>query len=174
MKGSVFIATSADGFIARQDGSLDWLEVPEANEDYGFAGFMESVDALVMGRNTYDAVAAMGEWPYGEKPVIVMTGRPLQIPETLSGVIETSALPPLELADELDRRGIHHVYVDGGKTIQSFLDAGLVGRMTITTIPVLLGEGIPLFGAVGGDVRLSHVGTMSYTNGLVQTTYEVV
>ena len=174
MKGSVFIATSADGFIARKDGSLDWLEVPEANEDYGFAGFMDSVDALVMGRNTYDAIAAMGEWPYGGKPVIVMTSRPLQIPEALTGVVEASALAPLEVADELDRRGTHHVYVDGGRTIQSFLDAGLVGRMTITTIPVLLGEGIPLFGAVDGDVRLRHVDTVSYTNGLVQTTYEVV
>ena len=174
MKGSVFIARSADGFIARKDGSLDWLEVPEANEDYGFAGFMDSIDALVMGRNTYDAVLAMGEWPYGGKPVIVMTSRPLPIPEELSGVVEASALAPREVSDELDRRGTHHVYVDGGRTIQSFLDAGLVGRMTITTIPVLLGEGIPLFGAVDGDVRLRHVGTVSYTNGLVQTTYEVV
>lgn len=167
------MAVSRDGFIARPDGSVDWLDVPQDNEDYGFAAFMGSVDALVMGRNTFDFVMATGEWPYGDKPVIVLTHRPLQIPDELSTVVESRAVMPLELADELDRRGLGHVYVDGGETIRSFLDAGLVDRMIITTIPILIGAGIPLFGPTATDVPLRHVNTMTYTNGLVQTTYDV-
>lgn len=173
MKGSVFIATSLDGFIARKDGSLDWLDLPEDNEDYGFAAFIDSVDALVMGRNTFDTVAAMGEWPYGDTPVIVLTHRPMDIPAALSDVVETSDLAPPDLAEALDRRDIRHVYVDGGATIRSFLEAGLVDRMIITTLPVLIGDGIPLFGGTVGDVALRHVNTVSYTNGPVQTTYDV-
>jgi dihydrofolate reductase len=167
------VAVSLDGFIARPDGSVDWLDVPQDNEDYGFAAFMESVDALVMGRNTFDFVMATREWLYGDKPVIVLSHRPLQVPAELAGVVETSALVPLELAAELDRRGLGHVYVDGGATIQSFLDAGLVDRMIITTIPILIGTGIPLFGPAAADIALRHVNTVTYTNGLVQTTYDV-
>ena len=173
MRASVYIATSLDGYIARSDGSLDWLGVAEENEDYGFAAFMQSVDALVMGRNTYDAVMAMGEWPYGDTLVIALTHRPLDIPADLTGVVEATELGPLELAEELDRRGIEHVYVDGGTTIRSFLEAGLVQRLTITTIPVLIGAGIPLFGPQEGDIRLRLVDSIAYTNGLVQSTYDV-
>lgn len=173
MRASVYIATSLDGYIARSDGSLDWLGVAEENEDYGFAAFMESVDALVMGRNTYDAVMAMGEWPYGYTLVIVLTHRPLDIPADLTGVVEATELGPLELAEELDRRGIEHVYIDGGTTIRSFLEADLVQRLTITTIPVLIGAGIPLFGPQEGDIRLRLVDSIAYTNGLVQSTYDV-
>jgi len=173
MKASVFIATSLDGFIARQDGSVDWLEVEETNEDFGFAAHMDSVDALVMGRNTYDFVASTGMWHYGDKPVIVLTSRSLEIPAERSAAVEASNLPPAELAKELDRRGIERVYVDGGATIQSFLDAGLVDRMSITTIPILLGSGIPLFGRSQQDIHLRHVNTVAFTNGLVQTTYDV-
>lgn len=174
MKASVFVAQSLDGYLARGDGSVDWLGVPDENEDYGFAAFMGSIDALVMGRNTYDTVVAMGEWPYGEKPVIVLSHRPVPIPSGLTALVEASDMAPAELAGELDRRGIEHVYVDGGKTIQSFLDAGLIGRMTITTIPVLIGDGIPVFGATDGDIRLRLVDSIAYTNGLVQSTYDVV
>ncbi len=173
MRASVFIATSLDGYIARSDGSLDWLGVPDENEDYGFAAFLESIDALVMGRNTYDAVRAMGEWPYGDRLVIVLTHRPLEIPADLTGVVEAVGLAPLDLAEALDRRGIEHVYVDGGVTIRSFLEAGLVRRMTITTIPVLIGDGIPLFGLRESDVQLGLVDSIAYTNGLVQSTYDV-
>jgi dihydrofolate reductase len=174
VKASVFIATSLDGFIARPDGSFDWLDVPGANEEHGFTAFMASIDALVMGRNTFDVVAAMGEWPYGDTPVIVLTHRPLDLPADLPGRIEASSLAPLELAGELDRRGLNRVYVDGGHTIRSFLDAGLVDRMTITTIPVLIGEGIPLFGPVHGDIHLRHVTTTIHGGGLVQSVYDVV
>ena len=169
----MYIATSLDGYIARSDGSLDWLGVTEENEDYGFGAFMESVDALVMGRNTYDAVMAIGEWPYGDTLVIVLTHRLLEIPADRTGIVEATDLGPLKLAEELERRGIEHVYVDGGTTIRSFLEAGLVQRMTITTIPVLIGAGIPLFGSQEGDIRLRLVDSIAYTNGLVQSTYDV-
>ena len=174
MRGLVHVATSADGFIARADGSVDWLEVDDGNEDYGFAAFMDSIDALVMGRNTYDTVLAFGEWHYGDKPVIVLTNRPVEPPLSPIAVVEAISLSPVELAAELDRRGIDQVYVDGGQTIQSFLEAGLIDRLTITTIPVLLGSGIPLFGPSEDDVQLRLVSVAPFTNGLVQTTYDVV
>ena len=175
MKASVFIATSLDGYIARPDDSLDWLEVEGANEDHGFAAFMARVDVLVMGRNTYDVVRAMGvPWPYSDTPVIVLTSRPIDIPDDLAAVIEPSSLSPRALIAELEDRGFEHAYVDGGKTIQSFLEAGLIDRITMTRIPVLIGEGIPLFGSLPQDVQLRHVDTIAYTSGLVQSTYDVI
>jgi dihydrofolate reductase len=176
VKTSAFVATSLDGYIARSDGAVDWLgpSGDEGNEDYGFAAFMDSVDMLVMGRNSYDTVMAIGEWPYGDTPVIVLTHRPIEIPAELAHLVEAREQPPIELAEELAHRGVDHVYVDGGATIQSFLSAGLVQRLIITTLPVLLGSGIPLFGAVDADIHLRHVNTVSFTNGLVQTTYDVV
>ncbi len=174
MKASVYVATSLDGFIARCNGSVDWLVVPEANEDYGFAAFMDSVDALVMGRNTFDTVLAMEAWPYGDKPVIVLTHRSIEIPAELKDLVEPSGLSPTKLARELDGRGLGNVYVDGGLTIQSFLDAGLIRRVIITTIPILIGNGIPLFGPAATDIHLHHVDTNVFVNGMVQSTYEVV
>ena len=176
MKASAFVATSLDGYIARSDGAIDWLgpSGDEGNEDYGFAAFMDSVDMLVMGRNTYDTVMATGEWPYGDTPVIVLTHRPIEIPAELAHLVEARERPPIELVEELAGRGVDHLYVDGGATIQTFLSAGLVQRLIITTLPVLLGNGIPLFGTVDADVHLRHVNTVSFTNGLVQTTYDVV
>jgi dihydrofolate reductase len=175
VKASAFLATSLDGFIARPDGGLDWLEMPATNDDHGFGAFMESIDALVMGRNTYDIVDSMDvAWPYGDTPTFVLTNRPLEIPEDLKGVIEARDVAPPALVEELDRLGHRHLYVDGGATIQSFLDAGLLDRITITTLPILIGEGIPLFGPLADDVELSLVSTVAFTSGLVQSTYDVV
>ena len=174
MKVSVFIATSLDGFIARRDGSLDWLDVPEHNEDYGYAAFMDTVDAIVMGRNTYDVVLGLGPWPYGNTPVIVPTRRPLEAPNGFADSVEATALTPSELVAELQARGVEHIYVDGGRTIQSFLAEGLIDRLTITTIPALIGDGIRLFGPTEKDIQLRHVDTIAYTNGLVQSTYDVI
>ncbi len=115
MKTSAFVATSRDGYIARSDGAVDWLgpSGDEGNEDYGFAAFMDSVDILVMGRNSYDTVIAIGEWPYGDTPVIVLTHRPIEIPAELAHLVEAREQPPIELAEELALRGVDHVYVDG-------------------------------------------------------------
>lgn len=174
MTASVFIATSLDGYIARRDGGLDWLPGMDAAEDYGFRAFMATVDALVMGRNTFDTVLRLGgRWLYGRKLVVVLSSRPLATALPRGAVVEHMSGSPREVVARLDERGMRHLYVDGGVTIQRFLEAGLIQRLTITRIPVLLGDGIPLFGPLSHDIRLRHVATRSYPNGLVQSEYAV-
>ncbi len=167
MRASVFIATSLDGFIARADGGLDWLP-PGGGEEHGYNEFMATVDALVIGRNTFETVLAFATWPYGEKPVFVLSTRALP-PVPRGTVVERLSGAPAEIASQLAARGIRHVYVDGGITIQRFLQAGLIQRLIITRIPVLLGTGIPLFGPTPRDILLKHVATRQYASGLVQS-----
>ena len=176
MKASVFIATSLDGFIARQGGDIDWLEAAsqEATADHGYEKFMDSVDVLVMGRHSYEKVLTFGDWPYGSKPVVVLSSRTLTIPEHLAATVEAMSCSPAELVTELSNRGAEHLYIDGGKTIQGFLNAGLIQRVIVTVIPVLIGTGIPLFGPLTRDVRLRHVGTQQFPSGFVQSEYEVL
>ena len=177
MKASVFIATSLDGYIAREDGAIDWLPTGADTkfEDYGYADFMKSVDALVMGRKTYETVRGFGgDWPYGVKPVVVLTSKKVQIPKELSKFVTTMAGKVSAIISHLETLGVKHIYVDGGLTIQKFLDAGAIDRLIITRIPVLIGKGIPLFGPVEQDIKLSHVATKTYPSGLVQTEYFVV
>ena len=175
MKASVYIATSLDGYIAREDGSLDWLPGSDGSgEDYGYQAFMESVDVLVLGRNSYETVRAFGQWPYGDKAVLVLTSRPLEIPAEIAGTVEAQAWSSQEVIDQLAARGANHLYVDGGNTIQRFLRSGLIQQLIITRIPVLIGSGIPLFGSLDHDVRLRHTKTQAFASGLVQSTYEVV
>ena len=177
MKVSVYIATSLDGFIARENGDLDWLpgsEGEESSEDLGFREFIDSVDVLVMGRNTYDTVMSFGQWPYGDRKVIVLTSRPIEIPNELSKTVESKSISPTELVKQLSEQGMKHLYVDGGATIQSFLEAGLIQQITITMVPILIGSGIPLFGVLGKDRKLRHIETQSFANGFVQSRYEVL
>ncbi len=171
MKASVFVGASVDGFIARADGGLDWLPA-DGGEPHGFEEFMASVDALVMGRNTFDVVLAFGGWFYGAKPVFVLSNRPLP-PAPAGAVVERMAGSPADIVAALAARGIGHIYVDGGVTIQRFLRAGLIQRLIVTRVPVLIGEGIPLFGPLPADVRLEHVATRSFPSGLVQTEYRL-
>jgi len=177
-KCSVFIATSLDGFIARDDGSIDWLEQANASvppgEDCGYKQFMSSVDTLVMGRNTFDLVLTFDAWPYGKTPVVVMTHRPVALPSDVPPTVSFSSATPEALVEELGAKGARHLYVDGGRTIQSFLAAGLIDELTITVIPVLLGSGRPLFGALARDVKLAHLSTITYDFGFVQSKYRVV
>ena len=176
MQLSVFVGTSLDGFIARENGALDWLQEPEAKgppPDFGYQAFFASVDALVMGRGTYEVVRGFPQWPYGSKPVIVLSSRPVTIPAELSQSVEHMSGTPENIVSGLATRGWRHLYVDGGKTIQAFLAAGLVDRVIISRLPILLGSGIPLFGPLPGDVRLEHVRTQTYPGGMVQTEYLV-
>jgi dihydrofolate reductase len=188
MKGSVYIATSLDGFIARENGALDWLpgsgegesgegegdEGESGDEDYGYYEFMESVDVLVMGRKTYEMVLSFGQWPYGDKRVVVLSSKQLQIPDDLAGTVESSSSSPTDLAQQLEESGAKHLYIDGGKTIQGFLNADLIQELIITTIPILIGSGIPLFGPLTGDRKLRHIETRSFKNGFVQSKYQVL
>jgi dihydrofolate reductase len=169
-RASVFIATSLDGFIAREDGALDWLPGDDV-EDHGYHEFFASVDALVMGRKTFETVLGFGAWPYGPKQIIVLTSSPSAVVIPKGAVCEAMDGPPQEIVARLGERGMRHLYIDGGVTIQRFLEAGVIQRLIITRIPVLLGAGIPLFGPLSRDVRLKHVATRSYPSGLVQSEY---
>jgi dihydrofolate reductase len=172
MKMSVFVGTSLDGFIARPNGDFDFL--PEAGgEPHGYAEFMASVDALVIGRNTYETVLKMGGWAYGKKPVIVLSHHPLK-PFPPSAAVERMEGEPSQIEATLSKRGISHAYVDGGLTVQSFMRAGLIDRLIITRVPVLIGTGIPLFGPLPADVALQHISTRPYASGLVQSEYLVI
>jgi dihydrofolate reductase len=170
MKASVFIATSLDGFIARPDGALDWLPTG-GGEPHGYEEFIATVDAIVIGRKTFETVLTFEAWPYGTKPVVVLSSTPWALAAPSGAVCEFMSGTPTEIVERLSRRGLTHLYVDGGITIQRFLDAGLIQRVIITRIPVLLGEGIPLFGRLAHDIRLKHVGTRAFPSGMVQSEY---
>ena len=172
MKASVFVGTSLDGFIARTNGALDFLP-PGGGEPHGYDEFMESVDALVIGRKTYETVLAFDTWPYDQKPVFVLSTRPLA-PAPDAALVEHLSGPLAAIPSQLEARGIQHVYVDGGITVQGFLRAGLIQRLIITRVPVLIGTGIPLFGPTTRDIVLKHIATRQYASGLVQSEYEVV
>ena len=172
MQASVFVGTSLDGFMARANGALDFLP-PGGGEPHGYDAFMATVDALVIGRNTYDVVLAFPEWPYGDKPVFVLSTHALA-PAPPGAVVEHLSGAPAAIAAQLDARGFQHLYIDGGITIQQFLDAGLIQRIVVTRVPVLIGTGIPLFGPLQRDIRLEHVATREFASGLVQSEYRVV
>ena len=173
VKISVYIAVSLDGFIARKNGDLDWLPAGDVGgEDFGYGEFMSTVDYIVMGRNTFEKVLTFGGWHY-DKKVIVLTSRDLTIPSELADKAEVLHLSPRELIHEMERRGAKNTYLDGGVTIQRFLRESLVDEMIITTIPILLGEGLPLFGKLDNDVKLELVKSESFKNGFVQNKYKV-
>jgi dihydrofolate reductase len=173
MTVSVFVGTSVDGFIARKNGSFDFLPA-DGGEPHGYEEFMASVDALVIGRNTFDVVRAMPAWPYGQKRVVVLSSHAVDLSDVRDGVVEHMAGSPEEIVAKLAATGAQHVYVDGGITIQRFLRAGLVDRLIITRVPVLIGEGIPLFGPVPRDIRLEHVSTQTFRSGMVKSEYRVL
>jgi dihydrofolate reductase len=172
MRASAFVGTSVDGFIARRNGDFDFL--PEGGgEPHGYDEFMASVDVLVIGRNTFEKVLSFEQWPYGDKRVVVLSSRAIA-PNIRGAVIEHMSGSPAEITARLAASGAGHAYIDGGITVQRFLRAGLIQRLVITRVPVLIGEGIPLFGALPHDVQLRHVLTTTYPSGLVKSEYEVV
>ena len=173
MTVSVFIGASVDGFIARPNGDLDWLPAG-GGEPHGYDEFIASVDAIVIGRKTFEKVLTFGAWPYGDNRVVVLSRRPVDVSAAAGGVVERMAGPPAEIVSQLAASGAHHLYVDGGITIQEFLRAGLIQRLIITRVPVLIGDGVPLFGSLQHDIRLRHVATRHYPSGLVQSEYHVV
>lgn len=174
---SVFIATSLDGFIAREDGRLDWLDRANAlvppGEDCGYGAFMASVDALVMGRHTFEKVLSFPEWPYADKPVWVLSRTRTELPPGLPPSVRLLNASPSEVCAQAAVEGYARLYVDGGVTLQAFLAAGCLSDLTVTVIPTLLGRGRRLFGDVGRDVGLTHVATQAFPFGFVQNTYRV-
>jgi dihydrofolate reductase len=177
IKVSVFIATSLDGYIARPDGDVSWLEDIEPlsdGNDAGYGAFFNAIDVLVMGRGSFEKVLEFDPWPYGTKPVIVLSNSLTDVPEALQDTVRIEALPSQELVEKLSQEGYKHVYLDGGQIIQSFLRDGLVDDMVLTSIPVLIGAGRPLFGSLEKDIKLRLVACQSWPNGMVQSTYEVL
>ena len=173
MTVSVFVGVSVDGFLARPNGDLDFLP-GDGGEPHGYDEFIATVDAIVLGRNSFEKVLTLGPWPYGDKRVVVLSSRPVDLSAAGGGVLEQMAGSPAEIVSRLAASGARHLSVDGGITIQRFLRAGLVQRLVLTRVPVLIGEGIPLFGALPGDVRLRHVATRAYPSGLVSSEYAVI
>jgi dihydrofolate reductase len=173
VRASVFIATSLDGFIARADGGIDWLP-PDGGEEHGYTAFIASVDTIVIGRKTFETVLGFGGWVYGKMPVVVLSSQPWSLQAPAEAVCEMMDGTPRAIVERLEAQGRQHLYIDGGVTIQRFLEAGLIQRMTITRVPVLLGSGIPLFGPLSHDITLEHLETRSYPSGLVSSDYAVV
>ena len=176
MKVSVYIATSLDGYIARPNGDIDWLmeaDNSDGKEDYGYKEFLDSVDCMVMGRNSMEMVMSFPEWPYEGKRVIVLSNTLKEMPSQLKGKIELYSGSLIKLVAELKNDGCKRIYIDGGKTIQSFINDELITDITITKIPILLGEGLSLFGKTKNDIKLKHIESKTYSSGFVKSTYEI-
>src|SRR6185503_360499 len=173
-KVSLFIGTSLDGFIARANGDMGWMrgQGGRAGDDYGYNSFVARIAAIVMGRKTFEKVLTFETWPY-QKPVIVLTHRPLRIPARLRKRVETMSGSPKNIVDRLAKRGLYRLYVDGGQTIQGFLSVGMVHELIVSRLPILIGTGIPAFGPLPKDIRLKHVETRTYLGGMVQSAYEI-
>lgn len=173
MANIVFIATSLDGYIADKHGGLDWLQsVPNPdNIDMGFGPLMERVDALVMGRNTLEVVLSFGvEWPYS-KPVFVLSNTLTQVPAGYEDKVFLVKGELKEVVQNLNEQGYKDLYIDGGKTVQGFLKEDLIDELCITTIPVLLGGGSPLFGDLDAMQAFQLIESRTYLDAIVQTTY---
>ncbi len=174
---SVYIAASVDGFIARADGDISWLHREEYAKGgvpgLGWEEYISNVDALVMGRQTFDKVRTFGTWPYEGTPVVVLSRRGVDIPPELKGSVSVDAGEPRQIVERQHALGRHHLYIDGGATIQAFLADGCLDELIITRIPVLLGGGIPLFGPLDQDIHLQLTGIDAAPNGFVQERYRV-
>jgi len=171
MKTTVYVGTSLDGFIARKDGDIDWLvkyQNKEVHDSYN--EFISRIDAMVIGRGTYEKVLTFPGWPY-EKKVFVLSTSLKQIPETLNEKATLVAMKPAELLNYLSDKGFSNIYVDGGKVIQSFLREDLIEELIITRVPELIGTGIPLFGYIDNDLQFEHIKTSIYSDGLVKSHY---
>jgi dihydrofolate reductase len=169
---SVFVGTSLDGYIARLNGDFDFLP-PDGGEPHGYDEFMADIDAIVMGRNTFEIVSRFPSWPYCGKRVVVLSSRSIDLAAVTAATVEHMTGSPAEIVSRLAASGSHHLYIDGGITIQEFIRAGLIQRLIVTRVPVLIGAGIPLFGAIPHDIRLRHVATRQYASGLVSSEYHI-
>lgn len=171
MANIVYIATSIDGYIAGKDGDIKWLtEYPNPDQnDYGFFDFIKGIDALIMGRHTFETVNGFDTWMY-PVPVFVLSNTLTELTGKWAEKCELIKGDLKEVLTQLNARGINNIYVDGGKTIQSFLAQDLIDKLIITTIPIVLGGGIPLFGD-SAQLNFKHDSTDIYTGGLVKSTF---
>ncbi|WP_281635701.1 dihydrofolate reductase family protein [Flavobacterium marginilacus] len=172
MKTHAYIGTSLDGFIARKEGEIDWLiqfDSPETSQSY--TEFISKIDAIVIGRGTFEKILTFPDWFYQQK-VFVLSSQIKHIPESLKEKATVLLMPPKELLLYLSQKGYANIYIDGGKVIQSFLKENLLDELIISRVPVLIGEGIPLFGWLNHDITFKHIQTNVFSNGLVMSRYE--
>lgn len=175
ISGHVFIATSLDGFIARDNGDIGWLmERNEPGENYGYDSFIADIDVIVLGRGSFLALRDVKPWLY-TLPVVVLSASLTQdhVPDDLKDKVEICDKPPKQVMQMLQSRGCRRVYVDGGRVVQSFLAERLIADMVITRVPVLLGQGRSLFGAIPEDIPLVHEKTETFPPGFVQSRYKI-
>ena len=173
-KNIVFIAKSLDGYIAGENGELDWLNsIPNPeNNNMGFVSLMNEIDAIVMGRTTFETVCGFkGEWPYN-KQVFVLSNTLHEIPERLKDKVSLLAGNVKEILIEIHKKGYSNLYIDGGKTVQNFLKEDLIDELIITTIPILLGNGIALFDSLPKSLEFTHLRTEIFLNQIVQSHYK--
>lgn len=175
MENHVYIATSLDGFIARKNHSLDFLDEIENPEgsDFGYGEFFAGIDALVMGKNTFQKVLTFGEWPY-DKPVYVVSNSMKELPAGLDTKAKIVSGTVAEILQTIHDDGHQQLYIDGGQTIGAFLSEDKIDEMTITRVPRLLGDGIRLFDTSNQDLQFEHIKTTTYDNGLVKSHYRRV
>lgn len=173
-KNSVFIATSLDGYIADKNGGLDWLNsIPNPdNDDMGYVEFTIGIDALIMGRTTFETVIGFDvPWPY-EKPVFVLSNKLKEIPESHKDKAFLVKGTLTEILEQINGKGYKRLYIDGGTTIRNFLKADLIDEMVLTTIPILLGGGSSLFGELPNELRFELIGTKTFLNQIIQNHYK--
>lgn len=175
MTNFVYIAASLDGYIADPQGGIEWLnDLPNPEgSDFGWSEFLSGIDAILIGRKTFEKVLSFESWPY-KLPVFVLSTSLQEIPASLAGKVELISGSPREVSELLQGRGLQNLYIDGGKTVQGFLAADLIDELIITRVPILLGKGIPLFGKLEDRLRFIHQGTDVFDNGLVQSRYQRV
>jgi len=172
-KNSVFIATSIDGYISDKNGGIDWLHsIPNpTNDDLGYAEFSSDIDALVMGRITFETICGFDiDWPY-DKPVFVLSNTIDEIPENLAEKAFLVKGTLTEILGQIYKKGFFQLYIDGGNTIGNFLKADLIDEMIITTIPILLGGGTPLFSKLPNELKFELIKTKTFLNQIVQSHY---
>ncbi|MES1222374.1 MAG: dihydrofolate reductase family protein [Bacteroidota bacterium] len=172
MKAIVYIGTSLDGFIARKDGDIDWLTQFASNEVFkSYGEFIARIDAIVIGRGTFEKVLSFPSWPYTMK-VFVLSNSIKQAPDTVKDKVTILSMKPGELLNYLSDKGFSNIYIDGGKVIQDFLKEDLIDELIISKAPILIGSGIPLFGSLVTDLQFKHIRTETYSNGLVISYYQ--
>ena len=185
MKCSAFIAISADGYIATADGGVEWLELAGNSEtgdreQFGSAGFeayIASVDCMIMGRKCMEKISSFNltpeQWPYGDARIIVLSNTIKTPPENLNGKVEIYSGEISALISKLENDDFQHAYIDGGTTITNFINLKLINEMTITRAPILLGDGLPLFGKTKQPIKLEDAQATAYPNDYIQVKYRV-
>ncbi|WP_298248407.1 dihydrofolate reductase family protein [uncultured Christiangramia sp.] len=173
-KNSVFIATSLDGYIADKNGEIEWLNyIPNPdNDDMGYLDFKKRIDAIIMGRKTFETVIGFDiDWPY-DKPVFVLSEKLNELPETYKGKVFLIKGTLNEVLEQIHKKGFYRLYIDGGTTIRNFLKQDLIDEIILTTIPILLGGGHSLFTELTKELKFKLNGSKTYLNQIVQTHYE--